>query len=292
VPTLLIKLPDLRGPDWRALYVGDRPRYATATSVRILNESTLVCCSLLARKIYLVHFDLAVGSSRVLSSADTVYAGRSTETDLCDSDADGCVVITSNCEGGNMSLYRRVGDEIRHDRDLSTGLAGNFCHGARFCGPGAVAAATVRDPRGVHVFERSSMRRLLYVATDRLAKDVCFLPGGRAAIATTDGAPATVRTHDRRSSEVLVVEFDLGRGSHRVVARQLYDAGQIDSIVAHGDNLFAVDSPGGRVLVIDARTLRQVDQIDGYDFPHGVDVNHGAMAVACYGTNSIHLKSL
>ncbi len=288
--TLRIQLPDVRGPDWRALYVGGRPRYATATSVRILDANTIVCCSLLARKIYLVRFDLAAETFRVVSSADTVYGGCSTETDLCDADGQGRVV-TSNCEGGNMSLYRRFGDEILHDRDLSTGLPGNFCHGARFLGTGVVAATVLRDPRGVHFYDLGSMRKLLCVLTDRLPKDVCFLPGDRAAIATTDGAPATERTSDRRSSEIVVVAFDLGRGHHRILVRQTYDAGQIDSIACSGDRLLAVDSPGGRILVVDAATLRQVDQIGGFDFPHGVDVNHGLVAVACYGTNAVHVRA-
>lgn len=289
--SLQIALPDLRRPEWQALYVGERARYATATSVRLLDAQTLVCCSLLARKIYLIRFDLAAGSYAVLGSADTVYSGATTQTDLCDADDRGNVV-TSNCEGGNMSLYRVEGDAIHHARDLPMGMPGNFCHGVRLCGPFAVAAAVLRPPRGVHVFDLQTMRKLLYIETERPAKDVCFLPNSRVAIATTEGSPLPEKSQDRRTSEVLVVEFDLARSSHRLVNRQMYDAGQLDSIVAHKGRLFAVDSPGGRVLVIDAYTLQQIDQFDDYTFPHGVDVNHGLLAVACYGTNAIHVREL
>ncbi len=289
--SLQISLPDLRRPDWQALYVGDRARYATVGSVRLVDARTLVCCSLLARKIYLVRFDLAAGSHSVLDSADTVYAGSPTQTDLCDVNGRGSVV-TSNCEGGNMSLYRIVGDTIRYDRDLLTGLPGNFCHGARFCGPNVVVATALRDPRGAHFFDVRTMEKRLYVRTDRLAKDICFLPGNRAALITTDGAPLPQASSEVRISEIVAVEFDLARGTHIVVGRQTYAAGQLDSAAVYGDRLYAVDSHGGRVLVIDARTLRQLDQIGGYDFPHGVDVNYGLMVVACYGTNAIHVKAL
>jgi hypothetical protein len=291
VATLQIRLEDLRRPQWQALYVGDRARYATMTSVRFVDARTLVCCSLLGRKMYLVRFDLAGGSYDVIARADTVRAGHATETDLCDMDGRGHVV-TSNCEGASMSLYRLVDDKIRFARDLPMGLPGNFCHGVRFCGPDVVVATTLRDPRGAHFFDLPTLRRLLYIKTDRLPKDICFLPGGRAALITTDGAPEPEKSGARRISEILLVEFDLARGTYGLVARQTYAAGQLDSAAAHEGRLFAVDSHGGRVLVIDARTLRQIDQIDGFDFPHGVDVNYGMMAIACYGTNSIHVRSL
>ena len=212
VPTSLqIQLEDLRQPEWRALYVGDRRRYATATSVRLLDSRTLVCASLLAQKIYLIRFDLAYGSHTVVDSVDTVYNGSPTQTDLCDVDGRGSEgrgsgapwrVVTSNCEGGNMSLYRVADDKIRHERNLSMDLHGNYCHGSRFCGPDVVVATALRDPRGVHFYDVQTMRRLLYVRTERLPKDVCFLPDRRAVLATTDGAPLPEKSGEVNSSEL------------------------------------------------------------------------------------------
>ena len=162
VEALQVRLEDLRRPEWRPLFVGDRERYATATAVRLLDPRTLVCCALLARKIYLIRFDLAAGSHTVLSRADTTYGGVSTEIDLCDADDRGNVV-TSNCEGGAMSLYRVAGDTIHHTRDLPTGLSGNYCHGARLFGPDVVVATVLRPPRGVQFFDLRTMRKLLFV---------------------------------------------------------------------------------------------------------------------------------
>lgn len=287
---LRIQLEDLRRPDWRALYVGGRARYATATSVRFLDPRTIVCCSLLGRTIYLIRFDLDAGHHEVLDRRPTTYAARATETDLCDAD-DG-LVVTSNCEGASLSVYQRVGDQIRHVRDLPTGMPGNFCHGVRFLGSCVVVATMLRDPRGVHFYDLASMRRRLFIPTDRLPKDVCFLPGGRAIVATTDGAPELTRVEDRRTSELVAVEVDLARRRHVVVGRQLCDAGQVDSIAARDGRLYVVDSHGDRILVVDALTLQWVDQIDGLDVPHGVDVNFGMLAVACYGSNAILVRSL
>jgi len=290
---LRIQLENLFRPEWSPLYVGDRPRFATATSVRLLDEQTLVCSSLLARKIYLIRFDLACGSYTVLDGVDTIYSGSPTQTDLCDIDALGHgYVITSNCESGGMSIYRVSRDKISHDRDLFTGLSGNYCHGARFCGPDVVAATALRDPRGVHFYDVQTMRKLLYVSTDRLPKDVCFLPDNRAVVITTDGAPLPERSSARNVSELLLIEYDLARGTSVIVNRQMCEARQLDSVVLYEDRLYISDSHGGRILVVDTRTLRQIYQIEGYDFPHGVDVRHGMLAVACYGTNAIHVGSI
>lgn len=288
---LRIDLEDLQQPDWQPLYVGDRARYATATSVRFVDAHTIVCCSLLGRVMYLIRFDVDTGQHEVLDRVGTTYGGLSMETDLCDVDGRGNVV-TSNCEAGGLSLYRLVNAKIIYERDLPLGLPGNYCHGARFWGPRVVAATMLREPRGVHFYDIHTMRELLFVATERLPKDVCFLPDGRAAVITTDGAPELTRVTGRRTSEIVLVEIDVPRGRHAVVGRQVYDAGQLDSVTAHENRLYAVDSYGGRILVVDAGTLRQIDQIDGLDFPHGIDVNFGMMAVACYGTNAIHVRPL
>jgi hypothetical protein len=289
VIALQIQLEDLRQHEWRPLYVGDRPRYATATSVHLLDAHTLVCSSLLARKIYLIRFDVRSGSYTVVDGTSTLFGGSLTETDLCDADGRGRVV-TSNCEGGNMSLYRVSGTKINHESDLCTTLHGNYCHGARFCGPDVVVATTLRDPRGAHFYDVQTMRRLLYVRTERLPKDICFLPGNRAVLITTDGAALSEKSDACNLSELQLIEYDLARGTSLVVDRQLCGSRQLDSATFYEGRLYIVDGHGGRILIVDARTLRQVDQIDGYDFPHGVDAKYGMLAIACYGTNSIHVR--
>lgn len=121
-----------------------------------------------------------------------------------------------------MSLYRIVGDKVRFERDLPTGLGGNFCHGARFCGTDVVVATALRDPRGAHVFDVQTMKKLLYIRTDRLPKDICFLTNGRAVLITTDGAPTPETSRGHRVSEGLLVECeDHGRciGCPKVLAQ-------------------------------------------------------------------------
>lgn len=287
---LQIPLEDLRQPEWQARYIDNRKRYATASSVRFIDPHTLVCCSLLARKIYLIRFDLSSDSFETIDSADTMYAGSTAQTDLCDIDGRGHV-ITSNCEAASMSLYRYSSNKIYFVRDLPLKLDGNFCHGARFCGSDVGVAAVHRVPRGVHFFDLRTMEKLLHIETDHPAKDICFLSNDHAVLVTTAGSP-TPNSQEPYVSENLLVKFDLKSKRYDVLNRQTYAVGQFDSVVAHEDNLFVVDGGRDCVLVIDAHTLRQVDQIDGYVFPHGIDINYGLMAITSYGTNSIYVRSL
>jgi len=282
-----IQLEDLRQPDWQPLHVGDRERYATATSVAILDPRTIVCCSLLARKMYLIRLDLGAETCQVIDRADTTFEGASTETDLCTA-RDG-LIVTSNCKSASMSLYRVVGDRIRHVRDLSTGIP-NYCHGARLLSDRVVVAAMINDPLGAYFFDLGSMRQVMRVGTERLPKDVLFLSSTRAVVIATSSQPQSERSDAPRESEVMIVDFDLDQGTHRVVARRSYGTGQFDSVSAGGGRLFIADSYRGSILVVSADTLDQVDEVDGYPFPHGVDVGHGMMAVACYGDNSVHVS--
>lgn len=291
MPTALqIPLEDLRQPAWQERYIGKRKRYATASSVRFIDPHTLVCCSLLGRKIYLIRFDLEGGSFEVLDSADTLYAKNSAQTDLCDIDGRGHIV-TSNCEAASMSLYHHSGDKICFVRDLATRLEDNFCHGARFYKPDIVVATMQRSPRGAYFYDLQTMKTLLYIKTDHPAKDLCFLPDDRAILITTSGSP-TLKPQERYVSENLLVKFDLARRSYDLLKKETYSVGQFDSAIVHEGRLFVVDGGRGCVLVIDTHTLQQVDQIDGYVFPHGIDINYGMMAITSYGTNSIYIKSL
>jgi hypothetical protein len=93
-------------------------------------------------------------------------------------------------------------------------------------------------------------------------------------------------------TEIQLIKYDLGQQTCDVIDRQPCAASRPVSVAFYEGRLYVVDSHGGRVLVLDARTLRQVDQLDGYDVPHGVDARYGILAVACYGTRSIYVRPL
>ena len=253
-----------------------------ATSVRLLDAHTIICCSRRARTIFLIRFDLGFCQYTVVDSED--IGSGAMESSLCDTDGRGHV-ITSNGENGNMHLYSVAGDKIRHDRDLGSVLPGNVCLSLRFCGSNVVAVAARGESRGVHFFDVPTMKTLLYVETERPPLDVCFLPGHRAVVVMADTAVGS-------DAEIQLIKYDLGQQTYAVIDRQPCTALKLASVASYEGRLYVGDTRGGRVLVFDARTLRQVDQLDGYDVPHGVEARYGILAVACYGTGSIHVRPI
>lgn len=290
-----IPLEDLSQPDWTPLYVGDRARYATATSVRILDSRTLVCASLLGRRMYLIDFDLESARYEVLDSVPSMFRGQTTETDLCDvsrrwgSPEDKTIVVTSNCKLSSLSFYQIADDRITYlpQQDLQAHQP-SYCHGARFFNLNVVAATLINDPLGVYFYDVESHAQTHYVPTDHLPKDVCFPAPGVAAIITTSSNPQTYTTQPGRTCEIVVVDLPSGQ----VLRRQSYGSGQFDSVSEHDGKLYVADSYRDQVLVVDAQSLAQVDQIDGLEFPHGVDVYQGMIAVTCYGDNAVHVRRL
>ena len=286
---LHIPLPDVRRDDWEPRPVGGRQCYPTATSVRFIDASTIVCCSQLARRIYLIRFDLDARRHEILDEADTVFAGGTTGTDLCDIDGFGHVV-TSNCGTGGMSLYLCRDDRITFVRDLPTGNT-RSCRGAAFLDRNTVVGVFDRGRPGVGFFNVDSMMRLLHVETPAPAKDVCFLSDRRCIVLVADGSPDR-HAQERYSSSALLVDFDLRAGSYEIVRQATYPGGQIDAGVVRAGRLYAVDSNRGTFIESDAGTLETIRETGGYNVPHGIDIGYGMMAVTSYGDNSIDIARI
>ncbi len=285
-----IQLADRQTSDWRMLYIGGRSRYATATSVRILDAETLVCCSLLARKMELIRFDDAQRTWRVLDCIDTVFAGSTAETDLCDADAHGNI-LTSNCALGTVTHYRRDGDRLAFVRDLPTGFEKSWAHGVRFFTPDIFAVTLSRGEEGVHFFDLKTGRRLLFIPSQYKVKDVCFLSDTRLIMVVTDGAP---RPQEQAAYHggVELVEFSLALGSHAVLGRKIFAGCHFDAASLHDGKLYITSGLSDGIFVVDTVTLEKVDEIGGYHVPHGIDINLGMMAVTSYADNTVTLTRI
>ena len=119
------------------VYVGDRARPSSATSVLMLNPHTLVCCHYDGCKIMLFGFDLDSGNYRLQQCFDTTFKQQKCQTDLIAGDGNGNIVV-SNAHLQTCTLYRYENGQIRHLRDLDRAV-GNFAHGVKFYTPDIVA---------------------------------------------------------------------------------------------------------------------------------------------------------
>jgi hypothetical protein len=288
---LRIKLDDLPASDSTPYYVGDRVRLAGATSVKILDHETLACMSLLGRKIYLIRFDLDHETHRLLDVMDTVFDGQPVYSDLCDSDPAGVNVIATNFYLGTFSHYRRAGERLAFVRDLPFKLD-SFVHGVKFFRPRIIAGtATKGGPTGVHFFDLDTLQAVLHVATTVKTQDVCFLSDRQLVIVAAHGSPtATPRT--MYNSEAQLIDFNFEQGTFGVAARAVYEDAHFDCAVVHDGKVFVTDQFNNCIKVLDSLTLEVIDEMGGFDFPHGIDIKYNMIGVSNYGSNCIDLRPL
>lgn len=86
-----------------------------------------------------------------------------------------------------------------------------------------------------------------------------------------------------------MIEFDINQKTHKCLREILYPKCHFDCIVAHDDRLYVTDQFNNLVKIYDSSDLMQIGELSGFDFPHGLDINHGMMAVTNYGSNTIDI---
>lgn len=274
----------------RFLFIKNRKRSACATSVKILDPSTLVCCSLLGRTMYLVKFDRRTCAAHVLSTIETSFEDSGTETDLCDAN-DAGQIVTSNFYKGSGSLYQRVGDAIVKVSDFPFRVNG-FAHGVKFYRSGIVAMTITTGRPGVFFFHTNEDEELLHIPIENVkAQDVCFLSDTKMVVVANHGAP-TKQGQNGYRSDVMLFEFCINSRTYTLTKTASYTDCHFDCATAHNSHIFVTDQVNDSVKVFDSIDLYQVDEIKGFSFPHGLDIAFNLMAVTNYGTNDIDIIPL
>lgn len=223
---------------------------------------------------------------------DTTFEGRTVETDTCDTDGLG-LVATSNFYLGSCSLYRCEDGRIRHLRDLHLGIKG-YVHGVKFHGSDILAVTAATGPTGVHFFDisQAACRPLLHLPSDLKTQDVCFLSPTRAVVMGAAGAPMSERRDTMYDSQIQIVDFCLQDRTFEVVASAELQNAHVDCCMSSEGRVLVSDQYNNRVNVLDATTLELLGTLEGYDFPHGLDIRFGMLAVTNYGRNDVTLRPL
>lgn len=285
-----IDLPDLSGRGLRPVHLDHRNRYATVTSVRLLDPETLVCASFLEKKLYLVRFDARQRTHRILDAIPTTWRGIPVETDLADADPSGREVVLSNFHHGSFTHYRREGDRLVHVRDLDSGVHAKV-HGVRFLDRHVFAGTLGSAPTGVCFFDLDRGEPFLRLELPLKAQDTAFLSHEEMLVMAVHGAPRRERQQPYASS-IFRVRFDLEAQAGEVVGSRRWEDSHFDACVLHAGRLYLTDQRNDCVRILDPGTLDDVGRIGGYDFPHGLDVGFGLLAVSNYGSNAIDLRAL
>lgn len=287
--TLIIRIEDI--PSSRpVVYVGDHVRVSTATSVVFLNANTLACCHFNGCKMFLFRFNFGEGTYTLLDSIDTTFNGKRTETDLMATDGYGNMV-TTNFFHTACTFYRYENDKLHFTEDLKFAV-GNFVHGVKYYNQDIVAVTSRDKSSGVHFINRKTNKLEFVLPTPGLSvQDVCFLSENRFVMVSGHGSPK-LHSADIYSSVLHIISFDAVKKTATILANKVFEKSHLDNIVVYKNRLYVTDQYNNKVLCFDAETLAPQADYEGYDFPHGIDVNYDIVAVTNYGSNTVELRSL
>jgi hypothetical protein len=247
--------------------------------------------------MYLIRFDLDSGGHEIECCIPTRFGGKDVSTDLLDLDGDGRLV-TSNCAQGSVTLYRLTDDRIEHDKDIAIPAEKPpFCHGARFVPPdGSIVCATTTDKTPFAYFLSAATGELVYKFGDGKwkVKDVCFVAPGKMIVLFAKGAP-TKHVATPYDSKLSLIALDLDAERHDVLHEHVF-AGHTDCCQYLRGSVYVSNLDRDSVLVfrVEDNCVIYDHDIEGFDFPHGLDVlpDPDLLAVTNYGNNSIALRRL
>ncbi len=274
----------------KPVFVGEKSRTSTSTSVVLLSPNTLACCHFDGCVMFLLRFDLERRQFETIQTIPTLFGGKPAETDLMATDGAGRLA-TTNLYSHSCTMYQVVGDSVEFLHDVSYD-AGGMVHGLKFYDASTIAITTRGKESGIHFVDISSHQcRYRISMPNQSAQDLVFLSPNKMAVAVTYGHPQ-LDSFAIYDAAVYLIEFDIHSGHCEIVKQRDFKSTHFDNIVFNDGKVFMTDQYNNRVVVLNADTLDFVGSIEGFNFPHGIDVNHGLMAVSNYGNNTMTLFKL
>jgi len=277
------------------LYVGgERSRLATMSGVALISDKQLVTNHLWNSKLYLVDFDLATNTHSIRDRITTTWRGQPCFTDLVAFDGVDNLV-SSNCEKNSFSTYR-VGDNLHHERDYP--LPSGFCHGVKFFAPTVVCACCTTEGRHVCFVDLSTGKTLYRFSGDAWQpKDVCFFDDYIVLI--YQNGRADIKRVPGYESKVELIHLDLVGQKHHVLHEVLIKNCNADQVTYTNGKLYISNQTSNKVHVLAIQNEKLVFEQElcgfngrGFDFPHGVSVRDGVIAVTNYGDSSVYVDYL
>jgi 6-phosphogluconolactonase (cycloisomerase 2 family) len=287
--TLTIPIDDIKTPK-PTVYIGNKGRHSTATSVALMKPDVLVVCHFDGCRMFALHFDIESGAYRKISELPTTFSGKPCETDLMAANEDG-LIATSNFYLNTCSRYQFDQDGISFLRDLPYD-ATDRVHGIKFYKKNVIALTTRGKVAGVHFFDTENCTPTYQIRIpNQSVQDVCFVKDGLAVILSTHGHP-NLRPFKIYNSSLYLVRFHYGNPSLSVLAEKTLKDSHLACVSLHGNYLFVTDQFNNAVRVFEAQDLNEITQIKGYDFPHGCDTKFNILAVTNYGNNTVTLSKI
>ena len=278
------------------LYVGNRKRLATATSISFIDSNTFVTTSLLGLKMYVYRFNFEDKSYTLIDSIDTTYNGKLCATDLIDYH-DG-LIVCSNCNLGNQSIYKFENNKLSHYIDIKTFFEPQFCHGVKFYKwlPNMICASGIRK---YHIdFINYETKELVYrIEPDARPQDLAFVSENRIAILGTNGEVMNNTIENSNFFvKIMYYDIDIKNKTHELIDTFIINDCRGDSIYYFDNHLYFSNQFQDEIVVlkIENDKLQFIKNIEGYSFPHGlaIESTNNLLGVTNYGDNSIRIIEL
>lgn len=271
-------LPDFSLTHHERFYVGDKLRYATATDVKFIDNNFLICAQLLNRTLYLIDYS---DGFKIVDSIKTNY-----QPDLID--IKNGLVITANQtykenQTGGVSLYEIKENKFFLIKDF---LIDNVqAHGCKIIDDENILFSSISG-LSLGIFKlniKTEKYNKIYIG-DKFIRDMDF--SGDYLFITS--APSTPMNSVNRGSTNKITCLNY---KTLEVVNEIYFGKQCDSIIIKNDLCFLTSQITDEVFCfkIDGFNLDFFGKIDGFNFPHGMDVYEDLIAVSNYGDNSIQI---
>jgi len=268
-------------------FVGDKDRLATMTSVCFIDDNRLVAAHLVGEVMHSIECNFEQKSHRISDTIETEYNERGTVTDLIDYDGNNGILV-SNFDARSGSLYHVDGSKLHHVKDLHLPATAGNCHGARFYTSDIACLSTNKND--IYFVDIQTCSIISRLDMPYHIKDVCFVDSNTLVAAFALKSPSSGET-PAYASGLLYFSFDLKESSYKVIDRWFLRPCAFDAICFDKDTrkLYISDQYGDRVIVAEIMEGRidMVGEYGGFDFPHGIDVRGGMLAVTNYGGSTI-----
>jgi glycosyltransferase involved in cell wall biosynthesis len=299
---LKIVIPELNRSQFKDPFlVGNRARFATATGVKFISNSNFVVASLLGKQLHLFEFDPILRTSKLLVSIDSQNGSNLVSLDAIDFNGKD-LLIGSDCEFSSISTYRVSNSTLEYAETIPVGNdTKNYVHGATFVTPDSkiVAACITDGEKGISFYNKATKRRIGHFQSGEWGvKDMAMLgAGSNRFIAVLAKSNVGQELGTKHAINLVLVQTNkrfFKFKKFKIVSEFLIPDESIECILIRGEYIFLASQSADSIIVIrhENDKLYKVDDLQGFSFPHGVDISPDGkwMGVANYGTSSISIR--
>jgi len=272
--TIIVTLEDLNRSKFGPIFVANRKRLATCTSVKIIDHEYLVTASLVGQKLYLIRYQNPEQNTeqntepQVIDSIDTTYQGKQVDTDLIDYDGQN-QIATSNFSTNSVTLYQiiqitqpiqtteehpletepKVVKKLGFVKDIPLLKNGGRCHGVKFYNPEIICSTSQNG--FIHFIRITDLAEIYSIKIKEDPKDICFLTNNTILIAYNTGAP-NPNKRPIYDSGLIYLKFDpTFQTDSQILDKLKIKNSHIDALTNNGNKIYVTNQLKDQILVFE-----------------------------------------